>query len=44
MVRYATSHDTIAKLEHYFTIAFSGAFLAFFRAKHVMTLSKNDFS
>ena len=31
---------TIAKLEHYFTIAFSGAFLAFFSAKRVMTLSK----
>jgi hypothetical protein len=25
-------HHTIAKLEHYFTIAFSGAFLAFFSA------------
>ena len=33
-------HHTIAKLEHYFTIAFSGAFLAFFSAKRVMTLSK----
>jgi hypothetical protein len=31
---------TIAKLEHYFTITFSGAFLAFFNAKCVMTLSK----
>ena len=33
-------HHTIAKLEHCFTIAFSGAFLAFFSAKRVMTLSK----
>jgi hypothetical protein len=33
-------HHTIAKLEHYFTIAFSGAFLAFFSAKRAMTLSK----
>ena len=33
-------HRTIVKLEHYFTIAFSGAFLVFFSAKRVMTLSK----
>ena len=33
-------HHTIAKLEHYFTIAFSGAFMAIFSAKRVMTLSK----
>ena len=31
-------HHAIAKLEHYFTIAFSGAFLDFFSAKRVMTL------
>jgi hypothetical protein len=36
-------HHTIAKLEHYFTIAFSGAFLDFFSAKRVMTLSKLTF-
>ena len=30
----------LAKLEHYFTIAFSGAFLVFFSPKRVMTLSK----
>ena len=33
-------HHTIANLEPYFTIAFSGAFLAFFSAKRGMTLSK----
>jgi dynactin complex subunit len=37
-------HHTIAKLEHYFTIAFSGVFLDFFSAKRVLTLSKTDFS
>jgi hypothetical protein len=36
-------HHTIAKLEHYFIIAFSGAFLDFFSAKRVLTLSKTDF-
>ena len=30
-------HHTIPKLEHDLTIAFSGAFLAFFSAKRVMT-------
>ena len=33
-------HHTIAKLEHYFTIAFSGAFMDFSSANRVMTLSK----
>ena len=33
-------HHTIAKFEHYFTITFSGAFLAFFSGNRVMTLSK----
>jgi hypothetical protein len=32
-------HHTIAKLEHYFAITFSGPFLALFSAKRVMTLS-----